>query len=230
MRKLIILVLFFLSFIFDIIFFDYDLSNIKHTKADISEINNRINRSLELIFPFYFDYIGFEIEHCSQLITYTIKPTNLFEKETLRELNNKCKMKRILKLAKFSQISYIDNIKLKDLENWNKELYFNFNCNKTKFSDFLEYNSFNTGKDLEKNNIIKIISKTNKSIIFSNNAIGRMFFVKEIFRANFATGKNKDILLEISVSNPNNNAIECVNYAIFTRDSKYGLMKEKKLK
>ncbi len=230
MKKIIILILFSLSFIFDVVFFNYDLSDIKHIKADISEINNRIDKSLELIVPFYFDSIGFEIKNCSQLSSHSVKPTNLFEKEVLKELNNKCKLKKVLELAKFSQISFVENIKLKDLENWNKELYFDFNCNGTKFSDFLEYKNFNNGRDLEKNNIIKIISRTDKNIIFTNNVIGRMFFVKEIFRANFGNDKNKDILLEISVSNPDNNFIECTNYVVFTKNSKNSLMKEKILK
>lgn len=229
MKRFVILFLFFVSFIFDIVFFDYDLSDIKHIKADVSELNDKINKSLELIFPFYFDSVGFEIKHCSQLYNFKIKPTNLFEKEIAKELYNKCRLKRILKTAKVSTVSFVENIKLNDLESWSKELFFDFGCNKTKFSNFSKYRNYINGKNLENNDIITIIYNSSKSLIFKNNAIGRIFFVKEIFRANFGTDKNKDILLEISVSNSANNSVECTNYAVFTRESKYGLMKEKKV-
>lgn len=229
MKRFLVLLLVFLSFAFDVLFFDYDLSDIRHVKEDVSEINKKIDKSLELLFPFYFKSLDFKIKDCEQLSDYRPTPTNVFERNALFEMDEKCKLKSILKKAKISKNDFIKDIKLSDLKNWDKRLYFGHTCEKTEFNEADGYKNYNNGEDLEKNGEIKILSSDDKSIIFFNRKLNRTFFVKEILRANFNNDDTKDILLKISVSNFDNKYVECVNYFVFTKDSANGLFVEKKV-
>lgn len=227
MKKSLVLLLFFLSFAFDVIFFDYDLSDIRTVKEDVSEISKKIDASLELIFPFYFESLGFKIKNCEQVYNYEPVATNIFEENALLEIKEKCELKKIIKKAKISKSDFIKDKRLDSLKYWDKKLYFDYNCEKIKIGNLEEYKNYNNGDDLEREGIITIISSDDKSIVFINNKLNRTFFVKEILKANFNSDKTKDVLLKISVSDENNSYIKCINYVVFTRENDNSLFVEK---
>lgn len=225
MKKVFIFFLFILSFILDILFFDYDLSDIKHFKEDVSEISKKIEKSLEFDLPFYFINSGFNIKNCKQYFTYNPTPKNVFEKEVLKNLHKKCNLLKILSYAKVSNSNFIDFINLTTFSNWDKELYFNYTCNKINYSNLNYYSNFNTTKDLIENNIVNVEIIDQNNIIVFNKVINKKIFIKEILRADFNEDKVKDILLEISVADPTDNYVECTNYIVFTRNNKTDLVK-----
>ncbi|MDR1926786.1 MAG: hypothetical protein LBQ13_03835 [Endomicrobium sp.] len=231
MRRIAAIMLLIFFFFTDFIFFDYDMSDLKHFKEDVSEITKKIDRSLELDLPFYFDKSR-KIRTCKEYLKHRskskIKITNAFEKELSRNLDKKCGLVKILSNAKISKNSLVDYITLLRLEAWHKDLFFKYTCEKTDYENNEVYKKYTNAQELVKNNVVEIKMITTHSAIVYNNIIKKKFFIKEIMRASFTYEQNKGVLVEISVADPTDNYIECTKYAIFSRKSINHLLIESK--
>lgn len=231
MRKYIIIAVLFISLLVDFIFFDYDISDIRHKREDTTEMVDKLTNSMTMDFPIYFQKLGFHIKNCKDYYKYKPEAIDAFEKENLRDLEKKCDLIKILLYAKVSKNSFLDTILLTDYKTWSSDIYFNYTCDKIdleKYKETLEKNK--SVYDLIKNNLVKIQVISQKELIVYNNVINKKFHVKEIFRANFDDDENRDVLVQISQSDPTENFIECNKYVVFSRNDQKELLKEKKIK
>lgn len=231
MRKYIIIAVLLVSLLVDFIFFDYDISDIRHKREDTTEMVDKLTNSMTMDFPIYFQKLGFHIKNCKDYYKYKPEAIDAFEKENLRDLEKKCDLIKILLYAKVSKNSFLDTILLTDYKAWSSDIYFNYTCDKIdleKYKETLEKNK--SVYDLIKNNLVKIQVISQKELIVYNNVINKKFHVKEIFRANFDDDENRDVLVQISQSDPTENFIECNKYVVFSRNDQKELLREKKIK
>lgn len=231
MRKYIIVAILIISLLIDFVFFDYDISDLRHKREDTTEIVNKLTNSMTMEFPIYFQKLSFHIKNCKDYYKYKPEATNAFERENLRELQKKCDLIKILLYAKVSKNSFMDKILLTDYNAWNSGIFFNYTCDKIdlkKYEDILSKNK--SVADLIKNNLIKVQVISQNELVVHNKVIDRKFHIKEIFRANFDDDENRDVLVKISQSDPTENYIECNRYIVFSKNNKDELLKEKKMK
>ena len=130
MRKYIIIAVLFISLLVDFIFFDYDISDIRHKREDTTEMVDKLTNSMTMDFPIYFQKLGFHIKNCKDYYKYKPEAIDAFEKENLRDLEKKCDLIKILLYAKVSKNSFLDTILLTDYKAWSSDIYFNYTCDK----------------------------------------------------------------------------------------------------
>ncbi|MDR1498746.1 MAG: hypothetical protein LBS34_00460 [Rickettsiales bacterium] len=224
MRKLIIIATFVIIFLVDFIFFDYDISDIKHFKEDVSIIIEKIDKGLDFDLPFYFTTNGFYIKNCKQYFTYRPTAANAFEKEVLRELDKKCNFRKIISNARISSNSFIDNVVLTDFDKWEGDLFLRYTCNAGE-SNYV--NKYKNAKELIDVGVVSVDIIDKHHIIVQNKTTNRKLFIREIFRANFDKEKSKDVLVEIAIADPTDNYIECTKYAVFSRKNDKNLLNDR---
>lgn len=230
MRKYIILAVLLISLFIDFVFFDYDISDIRHVKEDTTELVEQLQNSMKIDFPFFFQSSGFHIRNCKDYYKYKPKAINAFEKENLRNLEKYCNLIKLLLHAKVSNNSFVDTVYLTEYNTWDRDLYFKYTCEKIdldKYKEIMDNNK--TVKDLINNKVLDINVINQTEIVVFNRALGKKFYMKEMFRANFDDDKNRDVLVRISQADPTDNYIECNKYIVFSRDSVNELLKEKKV-
>lgn len=232
MRKYIVVAVLIISLFIDFVFFDYNISDIGHKREDTTEIVEKLTNSMTMEFPIYFQKLGFHIKNCRDYYKYKPEAANAFERENLRDLENKCDLIKIMLYAKVSKNSFLDTILLTNYSEWSSSLLFEHTCSKIdmkKYEDVLNNNK--SVSDLLKNGLIEVQIINQNELVVYNKVIDKKFYIKEIFRANFDDDdENRDVLVKISQSDPTENYIECNKYIVFSRANTDNLLKERKIK
>lgn len=228
-RKIIILCIFVIVVFGDFLFFDFDISDLKSLKVDATDLYKKIEGGVEADLPFLFEDLGFYIRDCKEYFKYKPKATNAFERDVLRDIDKKCNFLKYLRNAKVASNSFIDYVDLRQLNSWDKELFFKYTCEKN--NDYKKFISkYKNVKTMIDDGILETRLVEPSRLIVYNKFLDKTFQIRELFRANFDdTSKTKDILLEISVADTGNNYVECTKYATYTRNSENSVMSEEKI-
>lgn len=225
-RKIIILCLLALVIFSDFLFFDYDISDLKSLKVDATDLYNKIEGGVEADLPFLFEDLGFYIRDCKEYFKYKPKATNAFEKDVLRDIDKKCNFLKYLRNAKIASNSFVDYVDLRQLNAWDKELFFKYTCEKNdNYKEFIS--KYENVKTMVDDGVLETrLVEPNRLIVY-NKFLNKTFQIRELFRANFDdTSKTKDILLEVSVADAGGNYVECTKYVAYTRNAENSLMSE----